>query len=68
MRLEASRNRVTGGTGLGLGIARSIPRLHDGDVVLHNRPAVGLAAALRLLRQPAGQASGPAPGAVPGTR
>ncbi|ODU58268.1 MAG: two-component sensor histidine kinase [Comamonadaceae bacterium SCN 68-20] len=49
-RLEASRNRATGGTGLGLGIARSIARLHGGDVVLRNRPGGGLDAALELPR------------------
>jgi signal transduction histidine kinase len=43
-RLEASRSRATGGTGLGLGIARSIARLHGGDVVLRNRPLGGLQA------------------------
>jgi signal transduction histidine kinase len=36
-RLEASRNRETGGTGLGLPIARNILRAHGGDVVLRNR-------------------------------
>ena len=49
-RLEASRNRATGGTGLGLGIARSIARLHGGDVTLHNRPSGGLDAVLSLPR------------------
>ena len=49
-RLESSRNRATGGTGLGLGIARSIARAHGGDVVLHNRPEGGLAAVLSLPR------------------
>jgi signal transduction histidine kinase len=51
-RLEASRNRATGGTGLGLGIARNVARLHGGDVVLHNRPEGGLDAVLSLLREP----------------
>ena len=37
-RLESSRNRETGGTGLGLTIARNIMRAHGGDVLLHNRP------------------------------
>jgi hypothetical protein len=37
-RLEGSRNRETGGTGLGLPIARNILRAHGGDVVLRNRP------------------------------
>jgi signal transduction histidine kinase len=43
-RLEASRNRETGGTGLGLTIARNILRAHGGDVVLRNRPGGGLSA------------------------
>lgn len=50
-RLEASRNRETGGTGLGLGIARNIARTLGGDVVLHNRPEGGLEAVLTLPRQ-----------------
>jgi signal transduction histidine kinase len=56
-RLEASRNRATGGTGLGLGIARSVARLHGGEVVLHNRAGLvdgapgGLDAVLALPRQ-----------------
>jgi signal transduction histidine kinase len=47
-RLEESRNRETGGTGLGLTIARSIIRAHGGDVRLRNRPGGGLRAELRL--------------------
>jgi len=47
-RLESSRNRETGGTGLGLPIARNILRAHGGDVVLRNRPAGGLAAVATL--------------------
>ncbi|WP_306768510.1 ATP-binding protein [Roseomonas sp. AR75] len=43
-RLETSRNRETGGTGLGLPIARNILRAHGGDVVLRNRPEGGLVA------------------------
>ena len=49
-RLEASRNRETGGTGLGLTIARSIARGHGGDVVLRNHPDGGLEALLTLPR------------------
>jgi len=49
-RVESSRSRATGGTGLGLGITRSIARLHGGDVVLRNRPAGGLQALLSLPR------------------
>jgi signal transduction histidine kinase len=47
-RLENSRNRETGGTGLGLPIARNILRAHGGDVVLRNRPTGGLAAVMTL--------------------
>ena len=47
-RLEASRNRETGGTGLGLPIARNIFRAHGGDVVLQNREAGGLIALATL--------------------
>lgn len=49
-RLDGSRNRETGGTGLGLTIARSIARTHGGDVVLGNLAAGGLEAAVRLPR------------------
>ena len=49
-RGEASRNRETGGTGLGLGIARNIARAHGGDLVLRNRPEGGLEALLTLPR------------------
>lgn len=51
-RLESSRNRATGGTGLGLGIVRSIAGLHGGDVSLHKRASGGLDAVLRLPRRP----------------
>ncbi len=47
-RMEDSRNRETGGIGLGLSIARSILRSHGGDVTLHNRPAGGLTATASL--------------------
>jgi len=50
-RLEASRSRATGGTGLGLGIARNIARAHGGDVVLGNRAEGGLEARLSLPRR-----------------
>ena len=49
-RLETSRSRATGGTGLGLGIARNIARTHGGDVVLRNRAEGGLDAVLSLPR------------------
>ncbi|NYZ13786.1 HAMP domain-containing protein [Azospirillum sp. RWY-5-1] len=46
-RLEHSRNRETGGVGLGLSIARTIARHHGGDVRLSNGDG-GLRAVLAL--------------------
>ena len=46
-RVESSRNRDTGGIGLGLAVARSIARAHGGDVSLLSGPA-GLTAQVRL--------------------
>lgn len=51
-RLESSRSRDTGGTGLGLGIARNIAQMHGGDLLLRNRPYSGLEAILTLPRRP----------------
>jgi len=41
-RLEGSRNRKTGGTGLGLSVARTIIRAHGGNIRLENRAEGGL--------------------------
>jgi signal transduction histidine kinase len=41
-RLDASRNRSTGGVGLGLTSARAVIRSHGGDIVLCNRVSGGL--------------------------
>ena len=48
VRLEASRNRETGGVGLGLTIARNICRAHGGDVFLAGRPGGGTRATVIL--------------------
>jgi signal transduction histidine kinase len=50
-RLESSRNRDSGGSGLGLSIARDIAQSHGGSLTLHNLPAGGLEALLRLPRR-----------------
>jgi signal transduction histidine kinase len=47
-RLEESRNRETGGVGLGLPIARNILRAQGSDVVLTNRAEGGLRATVTL--------------------
>ena len=47
-RLETSRNRETGGTGLGLAVARSAVRSNGGDIVLSNRTRGGLTALVTL--------------------
>jgi signal transduction histidine kinase len=58
-RLETSRNRETGGTGLGLTIARTVARAHGGDVVLSPRPSGGMRAEfiLPLAARPVSPAS-----------
>lgn len=53
-RIEGSRNRDTGGVGLGLAVARDIARTHGGDLVLRNRPGGGLNAILTLPRREEG--------------
>jgi two-component system osmolarity sensor histidine kinase EnvZ len=47
-RLENSRNRETGGIGLGLTIARDVMRSHGGELTLDRSPMGGLRALLRL--------------------
>jgi signal transduction histidine kinase len=47
-RGERSRNRDTGGVGLGLPSARAVARAHGGDVELANRAGGGLIATVSL--------------------
>lgn len=47
-RLEDSRNRGTGGSGLGLSLAREIIHSQDGRISLENRDAGGLRASIYL--------------------
>lgn len=49
-RVEASRARHTGGTGLGLPIAKAIAENHGGSLSLHTAPGGGLTAELVLPR------------------
>lgn len=47
-RGDASRNRGTGGAGLGITLADAIAKAHDGSLVLENRSPNGLSATIRL--------------------
>jgi signal transduction histidine kinase len=49
-RMEPSRNRDSGGAGLGLAIARSVIRGQGGDILLANRPEGGLRVVAALPR------------------
>ena len=48
VRLETSRNRETGGSGLGLALARGAAQAHGGSLELENRPEGGLLARILL--------------------
>jgi len=47
-RVEKSRNRNTGGVGLGLTVAQAIIRGHGGEIALRNSPSGGLEVRVRL--------------------
>ncbi len=51
-RLETSRSRETGGTGLGLTVARSTIRAHGGDIRLASRHGGGLSVTVTLPMNP----------------
>ena len=52
-RLDKSRNRATGGVGLGLTVAQTIIQAHGGNIVLANRQEGGLVAEITLPSDPA---------------
>jgi signal transduction histidine kinase len=47
-RLDRSRNRATGGVGLGLTVAQAIVHAHGGEIVLSNRSGGGVEARVTL--------------------
>jgi len=49
VRVESSRNKASGGTGLGLTIARAIAKAHGGDILLEARDKGGLRAILSVV-------------------
>lgn len=55
VRLEESRSRETGGSGLGIALSRAAAQLHGGELELGNREGGGLRARLSL---PCGEAAG----------
>ena len=57
VRLESSRNTATGGTGLGLTLAKAIAEGHGGAIMLENRQDGGLRARMVLPRRAGQQAA-----------
>lgn len=47
-RADGSRNRSTGGSGLGLSIARKLARAHGGDLIAYSTPGAGSVFTLTL--------------------
>ncbi|ROO62756.1 two-component system sensor histidine kinase BaeS [Micromonospora sp. Llam0] len=51
-RADASRSRATGGSGLGLPIARQLARAHGGDITVASEPGRGTHVTVRIPAQP----------------
>jgi two-component system sensor histidine kinase BaeS len=47
-RADRSRSRATGGSGLGLSIARKLAQAHDGDITIASTPGLGTTATVRI--------------------
>ena len=54
-RLDDSRSRAGGGTGLGLSVVRGIARAHGGDALARSGPEGGTIIEIRLPLTPAGR-------------
>ena len=52
-RVDSSRNRATGGSGLGLALSKQITAAHGGDIMFAHSPLGGLRATLCLPREKA---------------
>lgn len=50
-RVDSSRNRATGGSGLGLALSKQITAAHGGDIIFAHSPLGGLRATLSLPRE-----------------
>ncbi|MFR0355274.1 sensor histidine kinase [Streptomyces sediminimaris] len=55
VRLDASRERTSGSSGLGLAIAREIATAHGGHIVIHEAPGGGALVLITLPRAAAGE-------------
>lgn len=53
-RIEESRSRETGGTGLGLTVARTVIRTHGGEITLRNKEQGGLSITVSLPKPSSG--------------
>ncbi|WP_292081052.1 ATP-binding protein [Mesorhizobium sp.] len=54
-RLDDSRSRAGGGSGLGLSVVRAIARAHGGDAMARSEPEGGTIIEIRLPLTPAGR-------------